>query len=189
MSVTRRRLTRLGAVCALAVASLIVVLPTPSASADPAPGPVKFAMRYNGRCLEADLAHITTNGDPVQVWDCYNDPGNQKWELEPTGAIYHGLPVIKLVNIGAGKCLESDLSHSGNGTPVQLWDCWSDPGNQQWQLVDVVPTFLNLTPGKRLVNVLTGQCLDIDLAHITNNGARAQLWGCWNDPGNERFTD
>ena len=51
----------------------------------------------------------------------------------------------------------------------------------------IAPTLYNPAPGERLVNVLTGQCLDADLGTVNQNGGRLQLWNCWNDPGNERW--
>lgn len=187
MSVNSRRVaTRLGTVSALILASLFALTPSQPAAADPPRSAVKLVVRYNNKCLEADLAHITTNGDRAQLWDCWNDPGNQKWRLMSTGG-YDDTGIYKIVNVDSGKCLESNLAYSGNGTPVQLWDCWNDPGNQQWRQVSIPATWYNPVPGERLVNVLTGQCLDADLGNINNNGAGLQLWNCWNDPGNERW--
>ena len=186
MSITLRHLTRFGAVLALTLAGLFVVSAQPAA-AEPIPSAVKLVLRYNSKCLEADLGHITTNGDAAQIWDCWNDPGNQKWRLMQIDGLYGTSGIYKIVNQDSGKCLESNLAYSGNGTPVQLWDCWADPGNQQWRQEPIAPTIYNPVPGERLVNVLTGQCLDADLGHINTNGARLQLWNCWNDPGNERW--
>jgi hypothetical protein len=77
MSITIRRLTRLGAVLALLLAITFVLAAQPAA-ADPIPGPVKLLVAYNNKCLEADLNNINTNGDAAQLWTCWNDPGNQK---------------------------------------------------------------------------------------------------------------
>lgn len=35
---------------------------------------------YNGRCLDADLGTIGSNGTKVQLWNC-NGWANQKWTL------------------------------------------------------------------------------------------------------------
>ena len=129
-----RRLTRFGAIVALILVGAFVVVPAQPAAADPPISPVKFLLRYNSKCLEADLNNINTNGDAAQLWDCWNDPGNQQWRPEP-----------------------------------------------------IAPTLYNPAPGERLVNVLTGQCLDADLGTVNQNGGRLQLWNCWNDPGNERW--
>jgi Ricin-type beta-trefoil lectin domain-like len=187
MSLNLRRLTRFGAIVALVLVSAFVVVPAQPAAADPPISPVKFLLRYNNKCLEADLNNINTNGDAAQLWDCWNDPGNQQWRMFQTDGEYGHSGVYKLVNALSGKCLESNLAYSGNGTPVQLWDCWNDPGNQQWRPEPIAPTLSNPVPGERLVNVLTGQCLDADLGTVNQNGGRLQLWNCWNDPGNERW--
>ena len=186
MSVNIRRLTRFGAVLALLLASTLALAAQPAA-ADPLPGPVKLLVAYNNKCLEADLNNINTNGDAAQLWSCWNDPGNQQWRLMQTDGLYGHSGIYKIVNKESGKCLESNLNYSGNGTPVQLWQCYLDPGNQQWREVRVAAPWYQPLPEAQFVNMLTGQCLDADLGNINNNGARLQLWNCWNDPGNARF--
>lgn len=179
---TRRTIA--SAFLALTTSAVGMLTAAAPASADPAPSPVKYINRYDGKCLEADLAHIGTNGDAAQLWDCWNDPGNQQWRIVH---VDDRAGTFKIYNEADGKCLESDLAHSGNGTPVQLWTCWQDPGNQLWRSVSVPPTIWYPLSSQRLVNVLTGKCLDADLAHIGDNGDRLQLWDCWNDPGNDQW--
>jgi glucosylceramidase len=104
-----------------------------------------------------------------------------------TDGLYGTSGIYKIVNQESGKCLESNLNYSGNGTPVQLWACYGDPGNQQWREVRVPSSIYQPLPEAQFVNMLTGQCLDADLGNINNNGARLQQWSCWNDPGNARF--
>jgi hypothetical protein len=65
---------------------------------------------------------------------------------------------------------------------VQLWDCWNDPGNQQWFIVPAT-----YHPGYKIINMYAWRCLDADLGHINENGARVQLWDCWQDPGNAHW--
>ena len=188
MSVTIRRLTRFGTAVALLVASTLFLAGRPAA-ADPIPGKVKLFMPYDNKCLEADLNNINSNGDAAQMWSCWNDPGNQKWRLMQIDGIYGTSGIYKIVNDDSGKCLEGNLNYRGNGTPVQLWQCYEDPGNQQWRVVGLPPTIYQPLSEVKFVNMYTGQCLDADLGNINNNGARLQLWDCWNDPGNERFTE
>jgi len=142
------------------------------------PGGVKLHVAYNQKCLEADLGHIHENGDRVQLWDCYNDPGNQQWSLEPS---LNG--TFKIVNVLANKCLDADLGGGGNGTRVQLWDCLDDPGNQHWRISPDGPahTVMNYH--------WSNLALDADLGNINANGARVQLWVRWNDPGNQFWVD
>jgi hypothetical protein len=186
MPATLRRLAQRATVLIL-LAGAVIPATAQLASADPLPSAVKLHLVYNNKCLEADLGNINTNGDAAQVWDCWNDPGNQQWRLMQTDGLYGDSGIYKIVNQESGKCLESNLAVSGNGTPVQLWDCWNDPGNQQWRPEPIAPTIYNPAPGERLVNVLTGQCLDVDLGNVNTNGVHLQLWNCWNDPGNERW--
>jgi len=69
----------------------------------------------------------------------------------------------------SGRCLDADTATiGGNGTKVQLWDCWGGQ-NQKWQVN---------TDGT-LVNAQSQRCLDADTATILGNGTKMQLWDCW----------
>jgi Ricin-type beta-trefoil lectin domain len=121
-----------------------------------------------GRCLDADLGTIGTNGTKVQLWDCWNGP-NQTW-YSPMEFGY------AIVVLQSGRCLDADLGTIvNNGTIVQLWDCLS--GENQNQAWTVLPT-------GRLVNLRSHRCLDADLGTIGANGTKVQLWDCWNTPNN-----
>lgn len=184
----RRLPLAFGTVLTVAAAALAVLWGPQAASASPyttvsypvePAGWYKVGNEYDGKCLEGDLANYSNNGDAAQLWDCWTDPGNQKWYLQPLGN-----NVYKLINGRNSKCLESNLGWVGNGTPVQLWDCYNDPGNQKWQIEPYwYPGY-----GYYLINQFTGQCLDADLGNMLANPVRMQLWGCWNDPGNDRFS-
>jgi hypothetical protein len=97
---------------------------------------MQLRSRYDGRCLDADWQTIGsngTNGTKVQLWDCYGaQQRNQLWylELTPTFRVY------QIRNVQSGRCLDADYHGiGGNGTRVQLWDCYG-PGshNQLWRL-------------------------------------------------------
>ncbi|MEO3850325.1 ThuA domain-containing protein [Streptomyces sp. B8F3] len=63
----------------------------------------------------------------------------------------------------AGKCLDVQGGETGDGTPIQLWDC-NGTSSQSWQRV-----------GETLR--AKGKCLDVSGA-ATDNGAKIQLYGC-----------
>lgn len=76
-----------------------------------------------------------------------------------------------IVGRGSGRCL--DTAGTGNGVPIQLWDCGGGT-RQRWA-----------RSGETLVNPATGRCLDVRNAS-TANGAAVQLWTC-NGGGNQRW--
>ncbi|PWK85635.1 ricin-type beta-trefoil lectin protein [Lentzea atacamensis] len=39
-----------------------------------------------------------------------------------------------ITGVQSGKCLEANGQSTGNGTKLQLWDCWGG-ANQQWNLI------------------------------------------------------
>jgi hypothetical protein len=81
------------------------------------------------RCLDADAPTINVNGTKVQLWDCNGGP-NQKWNWPGYG---YGTSVLGSANRNAQsyRCLDADAGGGGNGTKVQLWDCWGGI-NQFW---------------------------------------------------------
>ncbi|MFO0646421.1 MAG: RICIN domain-containing protein [Polyangiales bacterium] len=105
------------------------------------------------KCLDV-RGPSTSNGTPVQLWDCVGVP-QQRWTLTSRGEV-RGL---------GGKCLDVRGPSTDNGTPVQLWDCVSVP-QQRW----------TLTPAGELRG-LGGKCLDVR-GPSTNNGTPVQLWDC-----------
>ena len=187
MNAGLRLATKLGAVLALVLSALFVIAPATPASADPQPEPVPFINRYDGQCLDADLGRIGVNGDAAQLWSC-SGGRNQQWTIRDIDGIYGNSGIYMITNEVSGKCLESNLNYVGNGTPVQLWDCWNNP-NQRWRFSWLPTTWLQPIAYFRLVNGYTGQCLDADLGNMTANGTHMQLWDCWNDPGNDQWRE
>jgi endoglucanase len=71
-----------------------------------------------------------------------------------------------IVGQGSGRCVDIAGNPGTDGTPVQLWDCWSGAANQKWART-----------GSTLVNPQTGKCLDV-AGGSTANGAQVRLWSC-----------
>ncbi|MEQ0558499.1 RICIN domain-containing protein [Amycolatopsis sp. NEAU-NG30] len=88
-----------------------------------------------------------------------------------------------IVGQGSGRCLDLQGNGTGDGTPVQLWDC-TGQGNQKWART-----------GSTFTNPATGKCLDVANGS-TANGTEVRLWGCngsgaqnWQVNGNGTITN
>lgn len=137
------------------------------------PGPgatITLSNELSGRCLDADLNTIGSNGTRVQLWDCNGQP-QQKWYIDQY-ASQSGTIWQVLRNVASGRCLDADLnSIQTNGTYVQLWDCNGQP-QQEWRNVIALQNqFSQAGP-------MLGRCLDADTNTIGGNGTRVQLWDC-----------
>ncbi len=77
----------------------------------------------------------------------------------------------------AGLCLDADRDTiKTDGTRIQVWTCVRNQTPQEWHFhrVDVVSG----TPRYEIVNEDGGKCLDVDKPHMSENGAKVQLWKC-----------
>jgi hypothetical protein len=149
------------------------------------PGPclvLELVNQQNNRCLDAATQNINSNGDKVQMWDCFNDRfnhPNQWWlalnvleENEYAGS-------TQLINAQSGLCLDVDNSRGFvNGAKVQLWQCFDDAGshpNQWWSFgPHTVPVQTYLPLG-----TLWGgdtKVLDAATQQINQNGGYVQIW-------------
>jgi Ricin-type beta-trefoil lectin domain len=123
----------------------------------------------NGKCLDAATQNLYSNGDTVQMWNCFNDPANhanQWWFTLQTDDGY-----TEIMNEGSGRCLDADNSRGGFlGAKVQLWQCFDNIANNpnQWWYFDNYAT-------NDLINAWGG-ALDAATQTIGVNGGRVQLW-------------
>ena len=98
------------------------------------------------------------------------------------------LPTPKEIRstVSPNRCLDADAGTiGGNGTRVQLWDCWGGR-NQDWSF-DISQTGEGFPPAG-IINTQGQRCLDADPATIGANGGRVYLWDCWRGP-NQKWTD
>jgi hypothetical protein len=83
------------------------------------------------------------------------------------------------------KCLDANNAGSTagkNGDKVQLWGCFDDPNGHANQWWVPVQTTLGYT---ELINFqYQSKCLDADNSQGFVNGAKVQLWDCFNDVTN-----
>ncbi|MFG2823520.1 ricin-type beta-trefoil lectin domain protein [Kitasatospora sp. NPDC048365] len=74
-----------------------------------------------------------------------------------------------IVGQGSGRCLDDQEGGTADGTPVQLYDCYTGTGgwpNQQWSWSNGA-----------LVNTRSGKCLDVAGGRV-DNGTQVRLWSC-----------
>jgi hypothetical protein len=119
----------------------------------------------SGRCLDADLYSINTNGTRVQLWDCDVYAANQAFYITANPEGY-----LRFQNVANGRYLDADLgSINANGTRIQLWDYVAGAKNQWW--LDTV----NPEGYVRLQSPASGRYLTAE-GSVGGNGTRIQLW-------------
>ncbi|MEY9855837.1 hypothetical protein ABH935_001441 [Catenulispora sp. GAS73] len=150
------RRPRVAITLALSLGAVVAGAGTSFAAASPITGPV---YGLHGLCLD-DTALGTSDGNPVQIYQC-NNGANQQWTLtnpqfgaNTTATVY-------------GKCLDAKGGGTGNGTAVVLSTC-TGAADQEWTL-EYSGTW---------VNVNSGKCLD-DPAY-GGSGTALQIWDCNN---------
>jgi len=105
-----------------------------------------------GKCVDVAGAS-TTNGAPVQLYDC-NGTGAQTWTLASDGSVQ-----------SLGKCMDVTGASTANGAKIQLYDC-NGSNAQKWSV-----------SGSALVNTGSGKCLDAT-GQSSANGTQLQIWTC-----------
>ncbi|MFG2485014.1 RICIN domain-containing protein [Streptomyces virginiae] len=80
----------------------------------------------------------TDNGHLVEPVYC--DAGNRKqnWYLQPSD-VQARWPRYILRNVSNNKCMDVYGGHTGDGSPVGLWDCKNRYDNQAWTVTDQDP--------------------------------------------------
>ena len=128
--------------------------PTPTATS-PGGGPgQQIVGGQSGRCVDVPNS-ATTNGTPVQLWDC-GGQANQRWVVTAG----------RQLQVFGSKCLDANGQGTTNGTAVIIWDC-NGQANQQW----------NIGANGTITGAQSGLCLDANGA-ATGNGTRLVLWSC-----------
>jgi hypothetical protein len=134
--------------------------------------------QYPAKCLDANSAGTTAgqNGDKVQLWGCFDDPGshaNQWWVPVQTASGYTELANFQYPS----KCLDADNSHGFvDGAKVQLWGCFNDESSHPNQWWNFGPDgFFSVLPNRWGSGA---KVLDANNAGTTagQNGDKVQLW-------------
>ncbi|MFD5631387.1 glycoside hydrolase family 19 protein [Streptomyces sp. NPDC127072] len=142
-----------GAVLAVAAATLFTVGPVKLGLAGETSVPVGPITGLAGKCVDVDGAN-PANGTPVQLYDC-NTTVAQSVSNPGDGT----LRVL-------GKCLDALDFGTADGTAIQLWDCHGGP-NQQWVI----------NSAHDIVNPAADKCLDVR-DNLSANRTRLQIWTC-----------
>jgi hypothetical protein len=123
--------------------------------------------QVEGKCLDLQNGN-TTNGTPVQIWDCVGGQ-HQQWMSGSDGTIRYAA--------NQNKCLDLTAGNTADGTKLQIWDCAGPTGgsHQHW----------SLGAGGALMGP-DGKCVD-DPYSNTQNGTVFDYWDC-NGGHNQQFT-
>jgi hypothetical protein len=148
----------------------------------------------DGKCVALDQGEgFFNNNTRVFQWSC-NGHLDQKWSAEFYGES-GGSSLYLVVNEQSGKCMEARNGGTDNGTVVDQFDCQrgflpDDPAvSRQLWVINRVPNVTNLWHNFRPWNALQAglnKCLDVDLGHKDDDGARVEIWDC-NFGGNQVF--
>ncbi|MFI6340494.1 glycoside hydrolase family 19 protein [Streptomyces sp. NPDC050535] len=142
-----------GAVLAVAAATLFTVGPVRLGLASEASVPVGPITGLAGKCVDVDGSR-SVNGTPVQLYDCL---GNAAQSVSDPGD-----GTLRVL----GKCLDALDFGTADGTAIQLWDCHGGP-NQQWVI----------NSAHDIVNPAADKCLDVR-DNLSANRTRLQIWTC-----------
>jgi hypothetical protein len=101
---------------------------------------VEFVGGQSGRCLDV-TGQSTTNGTPLQIWDCSGNTGERFTSTSGKQLQVFGNKCLDANNQGnangtitgvqSGLCLDANGAGTANGTKAILWAC-NGGSNQQW---------------------------------------------------------
>lgn len=153
------RLVALGALLAVALATLGLAAAGPAQAATTAP----IVGVASGRCLDVS-GNTQTPGTQVIIWDC-NNQANQAWTLTATG---------ELRVFGTARCLEVAGSSVSPGAAALSATC-TGAANQRWRV----------NADLSIVGVQSGLCLDA-YGGGTARGTKVIVWTC-HGQGNQQW--
>lgn len=131
-------------------------------TSDSRPGTGRAITGLGGKCVDIAGAN-STNGTPVQLYDC-NGTAAQQWSVG-------GDRTIRAL----GKCLDVTSGGTADGSLVQLGDC-NGTGAQRW----------SVNAAHDIVNPQADKCLDAT-GNSSANGTRLQIWTC-TGAANQKWT-
>jgi uncharacterized membrane protein len=92
-------------------------------------GTYEVVSAWSGKCLDV-RGQATGNGSAVDQWTC-NGGANQRWRVVQVGTSGGNVPILELIGVGSGKCLDVYGGSQANGATVDIWTC-NGQGNQRW---------------------------------------------------------
>jgi hypothetical protein len=153
--------------CALGAGPALAA-PRPAASA-----PVSKVVHPGAGQLAFRIEKVKTSSMPARARAAMKAAGLKV----PAATNY----IAELVNLQYGKCVDANDAGSTagtNGDKVQLWGCFnnsSSHANQWWW------PYYTTSGWTELINWQYGLCLDANSSGGFVNGAKVQLWGCFNN--------
>jgi len=90
------------------------------------PGQIKV---HTNLCLDV-TGGADKDGTQVQIYQCFDNNTNQKWQFNADGSIQWA---------GHNKCLDVTNGNYNSGTPLQIWTCSKGNKNQKWGASPVAP--------------------------------------------------
>jgi hypothetical protein len=124
------RLKRSAAIAAAAlVATPALAGASPARAATGVNGTYQIVSAWSGKCLDV-YGQATANGSKVDQWTC-NGGSNQRWKVTQIGTTGGNVPILEIVGVGSGKCLDVYGGSQANGATVDIWTC-NGQGNQLW---------------------------------------------------------
>lgn len=161
----RRRITKVGVMCALAMAAVFV----PAARAEASVTFYELRAQHSNKC-----AHVVdasqADGALVQQRYCYQ-PRNQFWRIVPS-SVAGGY--VELRAWHSDKCLGVRGGSYDNGALIHQWSC-NGARSQQWLRVSAGSGWYQLRA------LHSGKCLDVQYGSQAD-GAPLQQWECNSQP-------
>lgn len=118
------------------------------------PGAIQSKVTAAKLCI-SDSGTVTTNGNPIQIWQCISDAAQNDWTVAPDGTLQF-----------QGKCAVPQNGGITDSTPIVLWTCEGE-ATQFWT---------ERSDGS-FVNKVSGICLT-DPNGSTTNGTKLYLLHC-----------
>ena len=166
-----RRVLRLGLAALASVAVSVGGFAAPTAVAAPTSNATLIST-FGGKCLDAKDMQ-SSNGTPLQQWQCYDGSTAQMWRILPDNGTY------KIV-LNSAQWMSIDVKdiNRNNGAKLQLW-AFGGGANQRWRVQENADGTVNF------ISVDTGKCLDVPEGR-TDNGLLPHMWDCNGGP-NQKF--
>jgi hypothetical protein len=86
---------------------------------------------YSGKCMDESTWSRTAGGN-VHQWSCHWG-ANQRWRLKVVGHTAEGGPIIEIISVYSGYCLDVAEVSTANGANIYQWPCWGGD-NQKWAI-------------------------------------------------------
>ncbi len=129
------------------------------------PSQIRLAVYQQG-CLDVQYAS-TADGAPVQFYACGDGKRSQEWQITPAASTSQ----VQIMNENSNLCMavSSNPSTGGVNSPAQsiIQEICEPIGTTPSQMWRIVPA-TDGTPGDQIINVASGQCIDLPYGAIAS---------------------